>query len=116
MAGQPPDAEVPPWSDTDVMVVLGGEAPPKAGKFMYQGVLLEGTYLAADSLADPEGILGNYHVAHAVATGFIIDDPSGWLAKVMGDVRGEFPRRHRVEARCARARDGVVNGFAAAPP
>lgn len=109
-----PDAAiVPPWSDTDVMVVIDGEAPAKAGKFRLNGALLEGTYLSAAALADPELVLGSYHAANAVATGAILDDPGGWLAGIQAAVRAEFPRRRRVEARCAIARAGVERGFAA---
>lgn len=112
----PDEAMVPPWSDTDIMVVLDGEAPAKAGKFRSTGALLEGTYLSRASLADPEAVLGSYHAANAVATGLIMDDPSGWLAGIQAAVRREFPRRHRVEARCANARAGVRAGFAALAP
>lgn len=106
---------VPPWSDTDIMVVVvvDGEAPAKAGKFRSSGALLEGTYLSAASLTDPEAVLGSYHAANALATGVILDDPAGWLAGIQAAVRGEFPRRHRVEARCANARTGTERGFAA---
>jgi hypothetical protein len=111
VATLPDDAVVPPWSDTDVMVVLDGDAPVKAGKFLRDGVLLEGTYLPRQSFGDPESILGSYHLAHAVATSQIVDDPNGWLAVVQQATRREFPRRHRVEQRCAVARASVENGL-----
>jgi len=109
----PDDAIVPPWSDTDIMVVLDGEAPAKAGKFRSGGALLEGTFLSQASLADAETVLGSYHTANALATGAIVDDPTGWLAGVQASVRLEFPRRQRVEARCASVRAGVERGLAA---
>lgn len=112
----PDEAVVPVWSDTDIMVVLDGEAPAKVGKFRANGALLEGTFLSRASLADPETVLGSYHSANAIATGAIVDDPSGWLAGIRAAVRQEFPRRHRVEDRCANARIGVEAGFAALAP
>jgi len=112
----PDAATVPPWSDTDIMVVLDGEAPAKAGKFRSNGALLEGTFLSRASLAGLETVLCSYHAASALATGAIMDDPSGWLAGIQAEVRREFPRRHRVEARCANARAGVAAGFAALAP
>jgi hypothetical protein len=111
VASLPGDAPVPPWSDTDVMVVLDGEAPIKAGKFLRDGVLLEGSYLSRQSLDDPEAILGAYHLAHAVSAGLIVNDPSGWLAEVQAVVCREFPRRSRVEQRCAVARATVEAGL-----
>ncbi len=107
----PDEAIVPPWSDTDIMVVLDGEAPAKAGKFRSRGALLEGTFLSRASLTDPETVLDSYHAAHAVAIGVILDDPTGWLADIQPVVRREFPHRHRVESRCATARAGVERGF-----
>jgi len=108
----PGEAVVPPWSDTDIMVVLDGVAPAKAGKFRAGGALLEGTYLARAEFDDLDALLGSYHAAHAVATSEILDDPSGWLGEVQRAVRREFPRRRWVEARCADARNRVETGLA----
>lgn len=108
-----PDAAiVPPWTDTDIMVVLDGEAPAKAGKFASGGALLEGTYLGSAEIADAETVLGSYHAAHAVATGVILDDPTGWLTGLQATVRAEFSRHRRVVARAANARAKVEAGFA----
>jgi len=95
------------------MVVIDGEMPGKGGKFLYQDVLLEGTYLPAGSLADSEAVLASYHTAHALATGVMLDDPTGWLEKRMTDVRRQFPHRSRVEARSRTALDASLNGLAA---
>lgn len=108
-----PEAIVPPWSDTDIMVVRDGEAPAKAGKFRAGGALLEGTYLSSADFQHLETVLGSYHLANALATGAIIDDPDGWLTALQDDVRLEFPRRRWVEARCADARSRVEGGLTA---
>jgi hypothetical protein len=113
VAGQRDDEPVSPGSDTDVMVVLDGEPAGKAGKFHHQGVLLEGTFLGRADLDDTEALLASYHGANALATGLLLDDPTGLLAGAMGRVRREFPRRPRVEARVAGAASSVVAGFAA---
>lgn len=112
-AGLPDAAALPAWSDTDVMIVVEGDASAKAGKFLSNGILLEGTFLSQDSLAHPEAVLGRYHLANAVVTGTILDDPTGWLADVQEAVRRDFARRRWVEARCANARDSVTSGFQA---
>jgi hypothetical protein len=95
------------------MIVRDGPTPAKAGKFHFDGVLLDGTFLARDSFADTDEVHGQYHLAHALATGEVIDDPTGWLGEVQGGVRRGFARRHWVEARCSNARDRVISGFAA---
>ena len=109
----PETAILPSWSDTDVMVVRDGAEPAKAGKFLLDGVLLDGTFLSRSSLADTDEVLGQYHLAHALATGEVIGDPTGWLQDVQDGVRQGFARRRWVEARCANARDRVISGFEA---
>lgn len=112
-AGLPDSSLLPTWSDTDVMVVRDDAGSTKAGKFVFKGVLLDGTILARDSLADIESVLGQYHLAHALAAGEAIDDPTGWLTEIQRVVGREYPRRRWVEARCANARESVTSGFQA---
>lgn len=112
-AALPADHAIPPWSDTDVMVVLEGDATQKAGKFRRDRVLLEGTWIARGEVGTPETVLSSYHAAHAVGTGVVLDDPSGWLTDLQGAVQADFPRRSRVAARVQSARLGVTRGLEA---
>ncbi|WP_052850302.1 hypothetical protein [Streptomyces avicenniae] len=106
----PPGAEVPVGSDTDVMVVL--DTLPeghKPGKFLHRGALLEVSYLPHARLADPEAVLGSYHLAGAFRTdvvpgGTLLADPYGELARLRATVGRAFAdprwvRRRRAEAR-----------------
>jgi hypothetical protein len=112
-AALPASDALPPWSDTDVMVVLEGDAPQKVGKFRRDRVLLEGTWLARGEIGTPETVLASYHAAHAVGTGVELDDPSGWLTDLQRAVRADFPRRSRVAARVLSARLAVTRGLEA---
>lgn len=79
-AGLPPDAPLPPASDVDVALILAGtRAPLKPGKFVYEGVLIEATYLAAADFAVAERVAASYHLAHAFSRDTIISDPTGRL-------------------------------------
>jgi len=101
MAG---DAEVPATSDLDVYVVLDdpGEAL-KPGKFIYDGALLEGSYIAREAVRSPEAVLGSAHLAGGFRTRNIILDPSGELTALQEVVSREFAKRKWVRTRCENA-------------
>ncbi len=105
------DETIPATSDVDVMVVLDREETGKPGKLVHEGMLLEITFLDAGLFADPETILGNYHLAASFVQPGIIADPSGTLASLQREVAREFPRRPRVEARCRDAAARVTAGL-----
>lgn len=101
----PDQSELPAASDLDLMVVHADPEPPeKPGKFVYHGVLLEGSYLSIDLLRSPEMILGNDHLVGSFRRPGMILDPSGRLTEVAAD----FAKRRWVERRCANAWDSVV--------
>jgi hypothetical protein len=74
------DADLPDTSDVDVMVVTADtHAPPKMGKLLYGGVLVEVTYLSWDQLRSSEDVLASYHLAGSFRTDTILADPPvGW--------------------------------------
>ena len=54
------DAPLPPTSDLDVMIVFDGPLPSaRPGKLLYQGALLEISFIARDELRTPEQVLGS---------------------------------------------------------
>lgn len=117
-ADLPDGAELPPASDLDVMLVLEGPEPPtKPGKFIYQGALLEVSYLPAARVAKADLVLADYHLAGGFRQTRILADPTGRLASVQSVVAREFARpewvRRRVEhasgVAIARA-DGLTAG------
>jgi hypothetical protein len=116
----PPGAPLPPTSDLDVMVVVDiPDAPPKPGKMMVNGVLLEVTYLSMDDVADVQRVLGHYHLAPGVATARILADPSGRLETLRRETRRSFDDPEWIGRRVGMARDTVlerVGGIDSAAP
>lgn len=99
--GRPDDAELPASSDIDVVVVLAlDEPPPKPGKFVWRGALLEITYLPRSLLASPERVLASYHLAGSFRTDTLIADPIGELRALQAHVSRRFAERGWVRRRC----------------
>jgi len=115
--GLPEDAELPVGSDVDVMIVRAeAEPPPKLGKFMYRGALLEVTYLSWPRLASVEEVLRSYHLAAGLRVDTIIADPSGELRALQRQVARHFADPQWVRLRCAGARTGIENNLRAIDP
>lgn len=101
----PDDAELPATSDVDVWVVLSGSEPrDKAGKLVYQGVLLDVSYSQSDHLQSPELILGDYHIAGSFRTPNVMLDPTGRLTQLQATVSRAYAKRSWVRKRCEHAR------------
>lgn len=106
------EAELPATSDLDVMVALADPNPPvKPGKFSYQGVLLEISYLPQAELQSPERILGLSHLAGSFRTASIIADPTGQLTALQTRVTRDYAKRRWVYARCEHARSKILEGL-----
>ncbi|WP_328897081.1 hypothetical protein [Streptomyces sp. NBC_00236] len=112
--GRPDDAELPPSSDVDVVVVTEEDDPPaKPGKLRHEGVLLEITYVPWAELRDPETVLSSYHLAGSFRRDTVIDDPTGGLRVLYADVAPRFAERDWVRRRCLDARQRVEGRLAA---
>ena len=108
----PADAEVPPGSDTDVMLVVDGPGPAaKPGKFRHRGALLEVTVVPWESLASPEHVLSSYHLATPFRTDTVIADPTGDLGRLRARVAAGFAEPRWVLRRRAEARARVEHGL-----
>jgi hypothetical protein len=95
-----PDDELPPTSDIDLFIVLGlPTIPPKLGKLLFRGVLLEISYIAASDLADLRSVSANYHLAHCFARDNIIADPSGQLRSLHRAISATFDRAFAIRTR-----------------
>ncbi|WLQ51851.1 hypothetical protein P8A21_32115 [Streptomyces poriferorum] len=111
--GRPDDAELPPSSDVDVVVVTEEDEPPaKPGKLRYDGALLEITYVPWAELRDPGAVLSSYHLAGSFRTDTVIDDPTGGLRALYAAVAPRFAERSQVRRRCLDARRRVVDRLA----
>ena len=111
--GMADDAELPATSDVDILIMLdGSDLPRKPGKFLYQGVLIEASYLSSAEIHTPEQVLGASHLAWSLRAASLILDPTGRLAPLQAAVIKEYAQRRWVVRRCAHARDKVLRNLA----
>lgn len=111
----PDDAPLPTTSDVDLWVVFAEAIPQaKLGKFVYEGVVLEVSYLALADLQSPEQILGDYHLAGTFRTTNILADPAGRLTQLQQAVAQDYAKRAWVYRRCEQAVDKVRNNLQSA--
>lgn len=104
------DARVSPWSDVDVVVVLDQDDPPvKAGKLLFQGTLLDVTYVSWERLRVPERLLADYHLAPSLARIHILADPDGRLAQVNEVTAQEYAKPQWIERRVLDARENALD-------
>ncbi|MEU5952438.1 hypothetical protein [Streptomyces sp. NPDC047525] len=112
--GLPDDAELPPSSDVDIVVVTAADNPPaKLGKLRYEGALLEVSHLLWAELAPADGVLASYHLAGSFRTDTVIDDPTGHLRRLHTHVSPRFASRPWVRRRCQDARRRIETRLAA---
>ncbi|MET9296933.1 hypothetical protein [Streptomyces sp. NPDC003077] len=112
--GLPDDAELPPSSDVDILVVTAADSPPaKLGKFRYRGTLLEVSHLPWAEIASAPKVLASYHLAGGFRTDTIIDDPTGHLHRLHAYVSPRFAARPWVRRRCQDARRRIETRLAA---
>jgi len=108
----PDDAPLPATSDVDVKIVLEDtHQKVRYQKQLYQGVLIEASFMSSDQIQSPDLILGNYFLAYHFTTPNIILDPSGQLAKIQAVVSKEFTRRKWVRKRCEHAQNTALNSL-----
>jgi len=112
VVGMPDEEELATSSDVDIMVVTAlDEPPPKLGKFFYNGVLLEVTYLSWKQLSSAEQILTSYHLANSFRVNTIIFDPTGRLQQLQSQVSQHFAEGIWVRRRCENVMKKIENGL-----
>ncbi|WP_211748386.1 hypothetical protein [Paenibacillus sp. Marseille-Q4541] len=105
------DAELPPASDIDIVVVVEEEPSMKLGKFTYQGVLLEVTYLSMEQINEVEKVLCSYHLAGGFRYNSIILDKTGHLQNLYEQISTQYAQRKWVLCRCQEAYQKIINGI-----
>jgi hypothetical protein len=104
------EAPHPPASDVDLFLWVDAEVPsdiehPRGRfaprKLLREGIVLEPSFHDASRLADTEAVLGDAHLAPALADPLILFDPAGRLSSVANAVRPGYRRRRHVERRLA---------------
>jgi hypothetical protein len=104
-------------SDMDVVVVMAhDETPLKLGKFRYEGVLIEITYLSWSKLQSCEDVLTDYHLAGSFRINTLISDPTGHLEKLQQYVSAHFAEKTWVLRRCENARLRIEHGLKSINP
>lgn len=105
----PEDAPLASSSDVDVLLVLADPDPPeKIGKLVYQGALLEVSYLPWSAMQSAAQILRNYRLAGSFAQAEIFFDPAGELARRQAVVACGYAQRSWTLARCEDARQNIL--------
>lgn len=105
------DAMLSPTSDLDIMLVFAEPPPVKLGKFVYQGVILEVSYLAWAALPSAEQILSTSHLAGSFMGSSIITDPSGQLTEFQAVVARDYAKREWVLKRCAETKTKILRNL-----
>ncbi|HBI73307.1 MAG TPA: hypothetical protein DDY59_08970 [Lachnospiraceae bacterium] len=104
--------ELPRFSDIDIMVVvLADEAPLKLGKFVYNGVMLEVTFLSWNQISSVENVLVSHHLANSLRSDTIITDPTGCIHKIQSEVSQHFAEKKWVRRRCEHVRNSIENSL-----
>ncbi|MFD9737145.1 hypothetical protein [Umezawaea sp. NPDC059074] len=108
----PDNATLPVGSDVDIAVVT--DTPQrKPGKFLFQDVLLEVTYVTWQDL---HNALGDYHLANGLRTNTIIADPTGALGPLQASVAHHFSDPMWLRHRCEHAKSRVEQGLTTITP
>ncbi|HEY1166722.1 MAG TPA: hypothetical protein VGE90_16185 [Chitinophaga sp.] len=92
-------------SDVDVIVVLNDPQGYLSGKFIYEGLLLEVSYLAADEFRTAEQVLGKFYLAGSFRKHSIIIEKGTHLSTLQQQVAAQYANREWVRKRCEHARD-----------
>lgn len=108
----PKDAVWAESSDIDIVLVFeDGACPPKLGKRLVEGRVLEVSCMAVGELAPLEHVLSTHYLAYALNGGEILYDPEGILGRLHESVRREYGKREWVLKRCrgfyTRIREGA---------
>lgn len=115
--GLPDDAELPPSSDVDIVVVRAEDGPPaKPGKLRFRGALLEISHLSWAELSSADDVLSSYHLAGSFRRDTTIADPTGRLRTLHADISRRFAEPAWVRRRCEDARHRIESRLAAFDP
>ena len=108
--GLPEDSDLATGSDIDVALVTSeASPPPKPGKVLHQGALLEISLRPWQQLSSIDDVMRAYHLAAGLRVNTIIADPMGELGVLQQNVARHFTEEVWVRRRCQDARQSVEN-------
>ena len=108
--GLPENSELATGSDIDVALVTSEAAPPpKPGKVLHKGALLEISLRSWPQLSSLDEVLRSYHLAAGLRVNTIIADLTGDLRILQQNVAQHFTEEVWVRRRCQDARQSVEN-------
>lgn len=99
-ASLPLDAPFAPHWDVDIGIILEDLAEPTNRSVHYKGAILECSYRPRADYATPETVLANHMLAHNIASGRTLADPTGMLKELQAAVASAFAEQRWVTARC----------------
>jgi len=102
------EEELPPHTDIDVIVVVTTPPPNPLGKFCYNQLLLEVSYISLDELQTPEQVLGTYYLAGSFQRNSIIADVSGKLTPLQQAVAANYADACWIRHRCRNAEERLL--------
>lgn len=107
----PRDAPFPAYKDVDLNLVVQGAPGGEPHEVFYQGLILEYGTLDVERYRSPATVLSDPGLASNLAVDSILADPRGMLAPLQSAVARQYAQRRWVQARCASAKNDVLQGF-----
>lgn len=110
----PGGAALPSTSDVDVSVVVAGSRDPAdAGKRLFDGVLLDVSYLEESALGDPSRVAASFVYAPSFSGGHVLADPTGHLSRLEALIAPGFASATATQARTEDVRRRMRHRLAA---
>lgn len=107
----PRDAPFPAYKDVDLNLVVKGAPGGEPHEVFYKGLILEYGTLDVERYRSPATVLSDPGLAPNLAVDSILADPKGMLAPLQSAVAREYTQRRWVQARCASAKNDVLQGL-----
>lgn len=108
---------LPTTSDIDINMIIDQiKVPPKIGKFVYRGVLLEVSFFPLELISPIRKALTTYEIANSFKQDNILVDKTGYLKQVVSLVSKHFSHPRWIGIRCQNALKKSQNGTKAFDP
>lgn len=107
--------QLPAASDADIIVVANDPQGYSPGKFSYEGLLLEVSYLAVEEFSTAEQVLSKFYLAGSFRKNSIIAEKGRHLSTLQQTVAAQYADVEWVRKRCDHAR-GLALQYLEQPP